>query len=95
MTETPRRAPATFSIGVHYQRSILLAPDEARRRVSLAYALLLGVAPWPCEPAPAREQMETAPAHYYRSPTLSIPLFHTTTLPAAMAALCARRSGRP
>jgi hypothetical protein len=45
--ERSRRALAPFD--VHYRPAPELAPDEARRRVRLAYALLLGLVPWPTE----------------------------------------------
>jgi hypothetical protein len=42
-----RRAQA--QVQVHYRPAPDLAPDEARRRVRLAYAWLLGLVSWPCE----------------------------------------------
>jgi hypothetical protein len=47
-----RRAPA--HVEVHYRPSAEMTPEEARRRVRLAYALLLGLAPWPREQAVVR-----------------------------------------
>jgi hypothetical protein len=42
-----RRAQAP--VEVHYRPAPELAPEEARRRVRLAYSLLLGLMPWPGE----------------------------------------------
>jgi hypothetical protein len=44
-----RSRRAQGHVEVHYRPSSELAPDEARRRVRLAYALLLGLVPWPGE----------------------------------------------
>jgi hypothetical protein len=59
---SPRRAQA--HVEVHYRPAPELTPDEARRRVRLAYALLLGLVPWPGEtvPAPPNEALPGADA---------------------------------
>jgi hypothetical protein len=71
---SPRRAQA--HVEVHYRPAPELAPDEARRRVRLAYALLLGLVPWPCEavPAPSDEALPGAAAN---GPAEALPLKDT------------------